>query len=249
MIQAIIVDNEPNNIETLQLLIEEHCPSVSIVGTAATVAEAQKLILHLHPDIVFLDVELDGETGFDLLDLFSSPSFQVIFQTAHEKYALQAIKSSCLEYITKPIHSSDLIQAMNKYERYHKMEASQKRFEILLENIGNGNQALSKIAIPNADGYVFLNVSDIIYCQSDNNYTILYNSKGERIVSTKSLKEFEELLNPELFFRCHKSWLINLNHIQKYSRSDGSRVMMTNGNWIDIAVRKREEFLRLFDRF
>jgi two-component system LytT family response regulator len=248
MIKALIVDNEKNSIDSLTLLINDYCSDIEIIGSAQTVKEAYSIIQTKHPDLIFLDVEMDGETGFDLLGLFKQPEFQVIFQSAHEKYALKAIKSSCLEYMLKPIHPNDLKNAIEKFNVFQKLQSHQKRFEILMENM-HSTHSITKIAIPNNDGYVFLNVPEIIYCQSDNNYTLIFTSRGERVMSSKSLKEFEELFPADSFFRCHKSWFINLQHIQKYSRTDGSKVMMTNGVWIDISVRKREEFLKLFDKF
>lgn len=249
MIKAIIVDDEKGNSDSLRELLNAYCKQVIVLESAQNLKDAVALIQNLHPDLVFLDVELRGEFGFGIFKEFPNPDFQVIFTTAHEKYALQAIKSSALEYLLKPIDYRELISAVEKFEKQQLMTISQKKISVLLENLGNDTQTFSKIAIPSADGYSFVNTNEIIFCQAEMNYTFVFTNKGEKILSTRNLKEFEELLNPSLFFRCHKSWLINLNFIKKYSRAEGTRVLMANDTWIDISVRKREEFLKLFDKF
>ena len=248
-IKALIVDDEQDNIDVLEALLQEYCPQVTIVAKVKNVSDAVKSIQAFSPELIFLDIELRQETGFALFEIFPDPNFQVIFTTAHEEYALKAIKSSCLEFILKPINYTELMDAVKKFEKHRNLSINSKKIETLLDNIGHAEQSLRKIAIPNEDGYTFINIQDIIYCEADLNYSVVLTNRNERILSTKNLKEFEDILNPAVFFRCHKSCLINLNCVKKYSRTDGTRVLMANDIWIDIAVRKREDFIRLFNRF
>lgn len=247
MIKAIIVDDDESNLKTLSSFLKGFCENVAIVATCKTIREAEVAINTCIPDLVFLDVEMQNEMGFDLFVIFPSPSFRVIFTTAHEQYALQAIKASCLEYLLKPIDYKELQAAVNKFETAQK-NVDDKKIETLIENTQTNSFDLSKIAIPCSDGYVFLNISEIQYCEADLNYTKVITNKGESFMSTKNLKEFEELLNTHGFFRCHKSWLINLDFVKRYSRTDGNRVLMANEKWIDISFRKKEEFLKIFTK-
>ncbi len=248
MTKAILVDDASSNLTTLTSLLKTYCPTIIVVATCSTITEAVNAIKQNQPALVFLDVELQNEMGFDLFNHFDAPTFEVIFTTAHEKYALQAIKSSCLEYLLKPIDYRELVNAIEKFERQQQLTINKKKIEVLLENVNSIQQKVNKIAIPNANGYVFLNTADILYCEADMNYTKVVTNTGDSFLSTKNLKEFEETLDFNIFFRCHKSWIINLDFIKQYSRIDGSRVQMINNQWIDISVRKRDEFLKLFQK-
>ncbi|MCE3259156.1 MAG: response regulator transcription factor [Bacteroidetes bacterium] len=247
MIKTIIVDDDKSCINTLEKLLSKYCPQVLILGTANTIPEAVDLIERKNPELVFLDVELNGELGFDLLKRPEAINLNVIFTTAHEKYALRAIKSSCLEYLLKPIDHNELKAAIGKLEGQLHLESNKNKIEVLLSNMGAKDNSFNKIIIPGHDSHIFLNTNEIVCCEADMNYTNVYTEKGEKIVSTKSLKEFEETLDPRIFFRSHKSWLINLNFIKKFLKSD-SQVLMSNDMLIDISVRKREEFLNLFKK-
>lgn len=248
MIKTIIVDDDKSCITTLNKLIEKYCPEFSVLGTANTINEALDLILKTKPDLIFLDVELNGEMGFDLLKHPLGENQNVIFTTAHEKYALRAIKSSCLEYLLKPVDYIELQAAVKKFEQQQRQSINQKKIEVLLSNMNVSDNSFNKIIIPGHDSHTFLNTNEIVCCEADMNYTNVYTGKGEKIVSTKNLKEFEETLDQSVFFRCHKSWLININFIKKFMKSD-SQVMMNNDMLIDISVRKKEEFLNLFKKF
>ncbi len=247
MIKAVIIDDESSCRDALELLLKEFCPQVELVGMAASLPEGINLVKEKNPELVFLDVELKNHLGFKLFESFPNPEFQVIFSTAHEKYALQAIKTSCLEYLLKPVDPVELMNAIAKFKPNANSDINQKKVEVLLENTGNASQVLNKIAVPTSDGYFFINTSDILYFEGDGKYTNMFTNKGDKIVSSKNLGEFEELLSQQNFFRCHKSWLINLNYIKKYLRSD-AQVVMSNDKLVDVSIRKKEEFLKLFDR-
>lgn len=247
MVRTIIVEDNKENALYLQKLLHANFADFMIVGHAETMEDGVKLIKQLQPDLVFLDVELGENTSFELLQKFNQPSFSVIFQTAHEHYALQAIKMSCLEYLLKPVSLEDLNAAIQKFYLHRNVLLNQKRIEILLDNIAMSDQAnAQRISIPVNDKFVFVNVRDIIYCKSDLNTTMVITTKGERICSTKSLKNFEEVL-PAYFFRCHKSVLLNINCIKSFNKNSNT-VIMINNDELEVSFRKKEEFIKLFNK-
>jgi two-component system, LytTR family, response regulator len=248
MIKAIIIDDEPSCIEVLTELLGEYCKQVQIIAVGSTVEQAIKLINELNPQLVFLDIELENQLSFAILDKVKTNQFHVIFTTAHQKYALHAIKASCLDYLLKPVSADDLMASVIKFEKAKQITFNQKKIEILLENIGSSTSHINKIAVPCNDGYIFVNSTDIIFCEADLKYTEIYTAKNERIVSSKNLGEFEELLPSPIFFRCHKSFVININFVKKYLKSD-NRVLMSNDKIIDVSTRKKDEFLKLFEKF
>ncbi|MBA3682611.1 MAG: response regulator transcription factor [Bacteroidetes bacterium] len=249
MIKTVIVDDENSCVEVLKELLAEYCKQITVIATGSSVDEGVQLINELKPDLVFLDIELKDQLSFAILDKLKDNNLHIIFTTAHEKYAVRAIKASCLEYLLKPVGATELVEAVNKFEKTKQIAFNQKKIEILLENMATSATNINKIAVPCNDGYVFVNSNDIIYCEADLKYTNLYTVKNERIVSSKNLGEFEELLmaNPS-FFRCHKSFIVNVNFVKKFLKAD-SQVQMQNDKLIDVSFRKKDEFLKLFDRF
>ncbi|MEO6303262.1 MAG: LytTR family DNA-binding domain-containing protein [Bacteroidia bacterium] len=249
MIKTVIIDDENSCIEVLKELIGEYCKQLTVIATGSSVEEGITLINELKPDLIFLDIELKDQLSFAILDKVKDTNLHIIFTTAHEKYAMRAIKASCLEYILKPVGAIELIDAVNKFEKTRQIAFNQKKIEVLLENMSTPSVNINKIAIPCNDGYVFVNSNDIIFCEADLKYTNIYTTKNERIVSSKNLGEFEELLvtNP-IFFRCHKSFVVNVNFVQKFLKTD-SQVLMSNDKLIDVSFRKKDEFLKLFERF
>lgn len=247
MIKAIIIDDEESCQNVLSELISFSNKQISLLGTAKTIAEGIKLIDDLKPELVFLDVELKDKLSFEILEKVRFKDFYTIVTTAHEKYAMRAIKASCLEFLLKPVDGNELNLAIDKFEKQQQVSYNQKKIEVLLENIGLPQYNIHKLAIPCNDGYTFINANDIIYCEADLKYTKIFTRNNENILSSKNLGEFEELLNHSPFFRCHKSYILNVNFVKKYLRSD-TQVIMSNGALIDIASRKKDEFLKLFEK-
>ncbi len=243
MINCIIVDDEERSREALSKLLVKHCPEVTIVAKAEDITTAKDCILKLQPDLVFLDVEMPKNSGFELLNQLKTINFSVIFVTAHEGFALKAFRYSAIDYITKPIDYRLLIEAINKFKTKQKIELKQQRLELLLENINNNPQQFNRIAIPNLSGFKLINISDIIYCEGDGNYTKLFLLNGEQLLSSKTLKYFDEILPVKTFYRIHKSYLININLIDTYHRNDGNYVTMKNKITLEVSERKRKEFL------
>jgi len=249
MIKTLIVDDENSCIEVLKELLSQYCKDIKVIATCSSVDDGVTLINELKPDLIFLDIELKNQLSFDILDRVIDKSLHVIFTTAHEKYAMRAIKASCIEYILKPVDAHELITAVRKLEKTMQLAFNQKRIQLLLENVSASTNMINKIAVPSVDGYVFINSNDIIYCEADLKYTNIYTTNNERIVSSKNLGEFEELLlGNVLFFRCHKSYLVNVDFVKKFIKLD-SQVLMLNNKLIDVSSRKKDGFLKLFDKF
>ncbi len=243
---CIIVDDDKGCIDTLETILKKYCPQLQIVGSAGNISDAVQLINSRSPQLVFLDVEIGSETGFDLFNYFSSPEFEVVFTTAHEKYALKAIKSSCYDFLLKPVVIQEVVSVVSKLEK-EKKGTSGQNVNVLMDNLKSKDNNLQKIAIPSVEGYAFINVSDIISLEADGKYTKIVTNSGLRSLSTKNIGEFEELLNSNLFFRTHKSWIINLDHVKKFLKTE-SQVLLSNDTTADVSFRKKDEFLKLFNK-
>lgn len=242
MINCIIIDDETRSREALSKLLAKHCPDVNIIAKAEDTETAKDRILQLQPDLVFLDIEMPNSSGFELLNEIKNLNFDVIFVTAHEGFAVKAFRYSAIDYLTKPIDYRLLIEAVNKFKNKQKIELKQQRFELLLENIANNPYQCNRIAIPNSNGFQLVNISEIIYCRADGNYTTIFLLNGLQLLSSKTLKHFEDLLPEKTFFRIHKSFLINLNLIEKYERNDSYQVIMKNKTALEVSERNRKEF-------
>lgn len=243
---CIIVDDDAGCITTLETILKKYCPQLQIVGSANNIGDAVHLINSSSPHLVFLDVEIGKETGFDLFNFFSEPDFEVVFTTAHEKYALKAIKSSCFDFLLKPVVIQEVVNVVSKLEK-EKKSVSAQNASVLMENIKSKDSILQKIAIPSNEGYAFIHVNDIISLEADGKYTKIVTQSGLKSLSTKNIGEFEELLSTDLFFRTHKSWIINLNHVKKFLKAE-SKVLLSNDTTADVSSRKKDEFMRLFNK-
>ena len=245
MINVIIIDDEKKAREALKTTLNVYCPDVNILDSGSSVDDAIRLI-NLHaPDLVFLDIEMPNGNGFTLFDKIKNPQFDTIFTTAYEEYAIKAFRVSAIDYLLKPIDFRQLQQAIHKHQARKKIELKQQRLEMLLDNLTNRSDEFNKIAIPNADGYTMVKVSDIMYCSADGSYTEIYLLNGKKIVASKLLKDIEELLPNKTFYKIHRSHIVNLNLIKNYSKIDGSQVVLQNNIRLDVSDRSRKEFLDL----
>lgn len=243
MIRAIIVDDLENAREGLASLIEQNCKDVTIIGMAGSAQEAINMIKKLSPELVFLDVKMPKQNGFQMLEEIGKITFEVIFTTAYEEFAIKAFRFSALDYLTKPISPKLLSEAINRYREKQSVQLKQQRFEILFENSHNSIDSFNKIAIPTSTGLTMLNVSNIIYCRGDRNYTNVYQLNNDKpILSSKTLKYYEELLPETIFFRAHKSTLLNLNMVKQYLKTEGNTAIMVNGNSIEVSERNKKRF-------
>jgi two-component system LytT family response regulator len=248
MISAIIIDDIQKSRAVLLQLLQRNCPQINVVSMASSADEAQLQILEKQPNLIFLDIEMPNGTGFDLLKRFPTPDFKVIFTTAYDQYALQAIKFCALDYLLKPIDIEELQVAVQKMANKIHAPKSSNRFTHLIENLNNHNHKNHKIGIPTQDGLIFIKVDDILYCTADRSYTFIQLKNERKIIATRKIKEFENLLSQHDFFRVHRSHLINLNYIEKYYKGSGGYVTMSNGQAIDIARRKKDGFLERLDK-
>jgi len=243
MLKCIIVDDEERSRLSLKILVQDFCDDVEVVALCASVDEALTAIEEQRPHILFLDIQMDGETGFDLLERIKNIDFEIIFTTAYTEFALKAIKFSAIDYLLKPIDTEELKSAVDKVEKRVNGSVT-TRLENLVQNLkANTNNQRFKLALPSSEGLVFVKVDDIMYCEASSNYTVIYLMDGKSHIVSRTLKEYEDLLGDQNFFRIHKSYLINLNAIKKYVRGDGGYVVMNNDKSLDVAKRKKDEFL------
>lgn len=243
MINAIIIDDEAKARESLKKTITTYCPEINILAMGNNVDEAVKLINQLSPDLVFLDIEMPNGNGFTLFDKIKNPTFNTVFTTAYEEYAIKAFRIAALDYLTKPIDFRQLQEAVIRYKNKQKIELKEQRLELLIENITNRPSEFNKIALPDNEGYTMIKISDIIYCQADSSYTIVHLLNGKRIVTSKILKLIEELLPTQTFYRIHKSYIVNLNLIKQYIKIDGNQVVLENDIRLDVSERNKKDFL------
>ena len=242
MLNCIIVDDELKSRESLKILIEDFCEGVAVKALSQNVKEAIEAIETHKPDVVFLDIQLQRETGFDLLSQLKNVDFEVIFTTAFSEYAIKAFKYSAIDYLLKPIDIEELKLSLAKVEK-RKGQAIGDRLQQLLQNLRAVTSDNYKLALPTADGLVFVKVSEILYCEASSNYTEIFLSDNRKYVVSRTLKEYEDMLAEQNFYRIHHSYLINLNEIKKYVRGEGGYVIMNNDKSLDVSKRKKEGFL------
>ncbi|MGL4596981.1 MAG: LytR/AlgR family response regulator transcription factor [Bacteroidia bacterium] len=245
---CILVDDDLSCIKSLNGMLQTFVPNINVVGTARQIADAVKLIHSNQIDLVFLDIEIQQELGFDLLRYFPSPTFEIIFTTAHEKYALRAIRSSCFDYLLKPIDAQELVSAVSRFEKQKRTLAETTgRASLLIENLKTERMYPKTLALPVKDELVFIPVSDLVCLEGDAKYTTLHIRSGSKLVSSHNIGDIEDLLDPELFFRCHRSWIINLKDVVKFLKTD-SQLLLSNNVLAEVSTRKKDEFLRLFSK-
>ena len=245
MIKAIIIDDEQHCIDRLRYLLQEHAMNVTVTGCFQSAEQGWQGIQQLQPDLVFLDVQLGDKTGFELLGRLTQVPFDIIFTTAFDKYAVQAFKFSALDYLLKPIETDELKQAIQKLsDKLDKTNIAAK-MQVLLENLKNNQDKPKRICVPVVSGLIFLNISDIIRCQSSSNYTTLYlTGQQAPLLVAKTLKEFEDMLTEYDFFRIHHSHLINLAYVKSYHKRDGGYITLTDNTEVEVATRRREDLLK-----
>ena len=239
-INAIIIDDEVNNIENLQIIINEYCPDVDVVATAQNVEDGLKMIAQHQPDLLFLDIQMPQRSGFDLLTAIPQIDFEVIFITAYDKYGIRAIKFSALDYLLKPINIDEFKAAIAKAKKKIEGKKHNLSIENLLHYIKAGNSAIPKIALPTLKEIMYVKVTDIVRCEASNSYTLFYLQNGEQVLVCKTLKEFVDLLKPHNFIRSHQSHLVNINFIKSYLSEDGGTLLLTNGQKVPISRQNRE---------
>lgn len=242
-VKAIIIDDEQHCIDRLMHLLKAS-QQVELCGTAANLTEGLTLVATVQPQLVFLDVQLGEQTGFQFLQSFKAVNFEVIFTTAYDTYALKAFKFSALDYLLKPIDPLELEEAIGKMQKKLSFEDTRYKLDVLFHNMKLLAPASKKICVPVLNGFVFLKVEDIVRCKSDVNYTTIFLSNNTKLVVAKTLKEFEEMLSDAGFYRIHNSHLVNMNYIKSYNKGKGGFLVMQDNSEVEVSTRRKEDFLK-----
>jgi two-component system LytT family response regulator len=242
---TLIVDDELQSRLLLKTLLLKNFPQFT-VEEAESVNTAKEKIASLRPDLVFLDVQMRDETGFDLLDQLGTINFGIIFTTAHSEYALKAFRYSAIDYLMKPIDSEEFTSAVSKALLQIKNQQSSSEQIEFLKEVRSNKTSPDKLTIPTSEGFLFVNIKDILYCHAVGNYTEFHIGSQQKIVSSYTLGYYDEILSSHQFFRVHRSHLVNLVHIKMYKRGEGGSIIMNDGQEIEISRNHKEAFLKLF---
>lgn len=242
-ITAAIIDDEEGSRFNLQLLLEKYCPEVAVVGLAKDVPSGLRLIEQSEPDVIFLDIEMPGQDGFALIEkLPTKASTKIVFVTAYQQYAIRAFRVSAVDYLLKPIDIRELQSVVGKLKK-DQVPDLEKRMDVLKSNL---KQGVGKIAIPHQDGFAFLAFEDIILLEAKRNYTDIHRTGNKKFFVAKSLREFEEVLIQSGFFRPHRSFVINLRHVEEWVRKDGGYILMSNQKQVPLVKTRRADFLECY---
>ncbi|MCY4780388.1 LytTR family DNA-binding domain-containing protein [Sphingobacterium sp. UT-1RO-CII-1] len=248
MVRAVLIDDEISNIENLRTLLEKHCPQVAILETAQNVKDAVSIIEKYMPNLVFLDIQMGKQTGFDVLKLLPERSFEVIFVTAYDLYGIQAVKFAALDYLLKPIDIEELITAVNKAERKIAAQSQTSQLDFLVQQLKKPEAGGSKIALQMQTEIRYVMLSEIVRCEADNTYTHFFLTSGEKLLVSKSLKEYADLLQPKGFLRTHQSHLVNPKYVKSWLKEDGGVLLMISGDKIPISKPNKETVRQALQR-
>ncbi|MEL6629992.1 MAG: LytTR family DNA-binding domain-containing protein [Bacteroidota bacterium] len=246
-IKALIIEDEKNSQELLQGLIQDYCEGVAVIAIAGSVSEGLAAIKTHKPDLVFLDIELPDGDGFQVLEKTEEKNFDVIFTTAYDQYATKAFKFSATDYLLKPVDIDELEAAVNRVKEKKTNgtgEDQSAKLDALIQNLKNLQQPLKRIVLPTSNGFTVVNPEDIIRCESDRNYTFIFLMDGRKILVSRTIKEYDEMLSDHNFFRIHQSHLINLSYLKNYTRGRGGYVELNDGTVLDVSARRKSEFLK-----
>lgn len=254
---AIIIDDEKNNCEALSIMLAGYCPEINLCGTAASAAEGRELLSTKEVDFIFLDISMPVEDGFDFLRSIPKENYGIIFVTAHEEFALRALKASAIDYLLKPVNMDELRDAVSKSIYYHELRKSRpglrsiyhESLDNLNDHVNSDTKQIEKITIAEQYGFKVVKVSDLMYLEADINYTTLCLTGACKIVASRPLGDFEKMLGNTMFFRIHKSTIINLNYLKGYSSYQGNYAEMADGTRHDISRRKLNDFMEAVSCF
>ncbi len=245
MLKVVTVDDEPKNLRIIKELLKEYCPQVAHIGEADNIYTAHDLIKALQPDLVLLDIEMPHGNAFDLLDKIMPVNFEIVFVTAFDSYSLKAFKYSALDYLLKPVDIAELKAVVARAELRMGQKNMNEQLKFLMQNIKQPAGGLQKIAVPTfKDQLDFIDFQSILYCEASGAYTYIFTVDGQKLISSKNLKEYEEILPEHTFFRLHHSYLINLNKVKKYHKGRGGEVEMENGTFLEVSTRRKDDFMK-----
>lgn len=247
MINTILIDDEKNALEVLEMQLSRYCKEVTILASCDGGAKGIAAIKKYNPDLVFLDIEMPHKNGFDVLNETKGNSYNVIFTTAYDQFAIKAFRVSAIDYLLKPVDITELQAAVEKVKQKKSSGKFEDNIKVLLNHLQGGQQKMTdKIALPVGDAMQFFSPNDIIRCESESNYTHIFLADSKKITMAKTLKDVEENINGSPFFRVHQSHLINMNHISKYIKGDNAYVIMSDGSQIGISRNRKDAFLDTF---
>lgn len=246
MIKAIIIDDIEQARITFKKDLQVYAPDVEVIGEANGVVEGAKLLKNIKPDILFLDIQMQDGSGFDLIDVLSEISFKIIFITASDAHAIKAFRYAAIDYLLKPVDPDELISAMNKF-RENRINENEK-YQLLNDSLKNHHKPNERLALHSQDKIHIVNICDILRCESSVNYTEFHFVNDKKLLVSKTLKEFEDLLTDSGFFRVHQSHLVNTKFIKEYVKIEGGHLIMNNGNMIPVSTRKRPEVMKMLEK-
>ena len=253
MIRAIIIDDEPSAVNVLSMLLQKKCrDDVEVVATSNSPLDAKQLIGLHKPDVVFLDIEMPGMTGIDVIRQFENPGFRVVFVTAYDAYAIEAFELSAIDYLLKPLGADKVMRVVNKIKEEMKKQQAALHIQLAqLESLLKQHASFheKKIGLGMSDKIIFVAVSEIMFCEAQGSYTQVHLREGKKILTSKPLGDFEEQLSDHNFFRIHHSFLINLSRVKEFQRYEGGYVMMENSVKLEVSQRKRKDFLAAINNF
>ncbi len=245
--KALLIDNEAHLRTGLKIMLQSFCPEITQIEEADGVQSGLQKIRTFHPDIVFLDVEMDDGTGFDLMKQVIDPRFQLIFVTAHNQYAIEAFSFSAIDYLLKPVDPDALQKSMQKATRNITNSNLQQQVQVLLQQLAGMQNHDKKIVLKDLDNTYFIKVTDILYCEAEGTYTKFFIHHGEPVLVSKNLKEYEAILEPIGFIRTHHSFLVNPAHIKLYDKTDGGALILESGHSIPVSQRKKDAVLQALE--
>lgn len=245
--RTIIIDDEEKARKTIMGFLAMSCKEIEIVAQAESVETGLKAIREFQPELVLLDINMPDGTGFDLLKLIGNFSFKLIFVTAYEEYAVKAFKFSAIDYILKPINPTELIEAVEKARQLFDKENFELRYKAFIANYDNKLKSDKKLVLKTSESIFMIEVKDIIRCEADGSYTTFYLNDCRKILVSKNLKEYEDMLTELNFFRAHHSHLVNLNYMQSFEKRDGGYILMKDKSMVPVSTRRKDELLTLFE--
>jgi len=246
MIKALIIDDEMHCRKTLSIMLKEYCPEVQVIEQCSDAESGIEAIRKHEPDLVFLDIEMPGTTGFEMLEQLPAIDFAVVFTTSHDQYAVKAFRFFALDYLLKPVDPKELISAVHKVKTQKELP-SQEQYEMLLNKISNKEDVLPKIPVPTSDGFELIPVDEVLFCEAHDNYTYFSLRNKKKIVACRMLKEVEEQLADFPFFvRVHNSYIVNLKEVKKYVRGEGGYVIMSDESSVNVSRSRKDDLLKRF---
>jgi two-component system LytT family response regulator len=248
MTKAVLIDDEKNALEMLEWQLHTYCPQIEIAAICINADKGISAIEEHRPQLVFLDIEMPKKNGFEVVQSFPNPLFDIIFTTAYNQFALKAFRFAALDYLLKPIDADDLVAAVARFEKKMSYHNFKEQLNILVQQYNKPDLLPEKISFATHEAIHFINPLGIVYCESSSNYTIIYFADKGKLVVSKTLKEVEEMLIPYHFFRIHHSYIINLRQVNRYVKADGGSIEMTGGIQLTVSRQRKEELMQALAR-